>query len=205
MQDETRDHLQQEDADVALARDALRLSAHVLSRERTQLASQLLGRLPEHAGSRLEALYRQVERFAPRPCLLPRRPTLSPAGGPLLRILEGHSSTVYAVALTLDGKRAVSGSGDSTLKIWDLETGKPLQTLQGHSNWVSAVALSPDGKRAVSGSGDNTLKVWDLEKGAILAEFTADGNVYACATAPNGKTIVAGDSLGRVHFLSYLE
>ena len=38
-----------------------------------------------------------------------------------LRTLEGHSASVYGVAVTADGKRAVSASGDKTLKVWDLE------------------------------------------------------------------------------------
>ena len=70
----------------------------------------------------------------------------------MLRTLEGHSDGVTAVALTPDGKRAVSGSWDKTLKVWDLERGEVLRTLEGHSDRVAAVALTPDGKRAVSGS-----------------------------------------------------
>ena len=49
--------------------------------------------------------------------------------------------------MTPDGKRAVSASGDQTLKVWDLETGGVLHTLEGHSGFVSGVALTPDGKR----------------------------------------------------------
>jgi WD40 repeat protein len=45
-----------------------------------------------------------------------------------LRTLEGHSDSVYGVAVTADGKRAVSASGDSTLKAWNLETGELLAT-----------------------------------------------------------------------------
>jgi WD40 repeat protein len=46
-----------------------------------------------------------------------------------------------------------------------------------------------------------TLKVWDLETGKVLVTFTADGYVTACAVSPDGVRIVAGDALGRVHFL----
>ena len=59
---------------------------------------------------------------------------------------------VSGVAVTPDGKRAVSASGDKTLKVWDLETGVALRTLQGHSGPVTGVAVTPDGKRAVSAS-----------------------------------------------------
>ena len=45
-----------------------------------------------------------------------------------LRTLEGHSSSVYGVAVTPDGKRSVSASWDKTLKVWDLDSGAPLAT-----------------------------------------------------------------------------
>ena len=63
-----------------------------------------------------------------------------------------------------DGKRAVSGSADQTLRIWDLEGNHPPRVLEGHKDWISAVALTADGKRAVSGSWDRRLRVWDLER-----------------------------------------
>ena len=53
--------------------------------------------------------------------------------GRALRTLEGHSDTVNGVAVTADGRRAVSASSDKTLKVWDLETGRELRTLEGHS------------------------------------------------------------------------
>jgi WD40 repeat protein len=41
-----------------------------------------------------------------------------------LRTLEGHADSVNSVAVTGDGKRAVSASYDNTLKVWGLETGQ---------------------------------------------------------------------------------
>jgi WD40 repeat protein len=124
------------------------------------------------------------------------------ARGGLRRTLKGHSGWVRAVAITPDGRQAVSGSADDTLKVWDLASGALERTLEGHSDWVNAVAITPDGRQAVSGSDDRTLKVWDLANGSVVATFTADAPLDACAVAPDGRTIVAGDSSGRVHFLS---
>ena len=44
---------------------------------------------------------------------------------------SGHSNTVTSVALSADGSKVVSGSNDSTVKIWSTETGQVLQTLSG--------------------------------------------------------------------------
>jgi WD40 repeat protein len=99
------------------------------------------------------------------------------------------------------GRRAISGSGDKTLRVWDLESGEKLRTLAGHSGSVDAVAVYDGGQRAISASGDNTLKVWDLDTGVCLATFSGDSGFLACAVTPDGRTFVAGDEGGRVHFL----
>src|SRR5262249_14955328 len=97
--------------------------------------------------------------------------------------------------------RAVSGSFDNTVKVWDLTTGRTLRTLEGHAGLVNAVAMSDDGTRAVSGSYDKTLKVWDLTTGEVIATFAADYPLLCCASSPRAERLVAGDSSGRVHLL----
>ena len=114
--------------------------------------------------------------------------------------LEGHSDWVNEIAVTLDGQTVISGSSDNTIKIWDLETGTEKFTLKGHSNWVNGISLTPDGKTMISGSY-NTIKIWDLRTGREIATFTGEYSITCCAVAPDGVTIVAGESSGRVHFL----
>ncbi len=111
----------------------------------------------------------------------------------LYRYDPGQRETVYAVAVTPDGKRVVSGSEDRTLKVWDLESGQVLQTLSGHGDWVRAVALTPDGQRAVSGSDDGTLKVWDLASGKEIHTLSGHSeDVGAVALTPDGQRAVSG-------------
>ena len=76
-----------------------------------------------------------------------------------LRCLKGHKASVWGIAVSQDGKRALSGSRDNTVRLWDLDTGKELRCFVGHKDAVCAVALTPDGKQLLTGSADETVLI----------------------------------------------
>jgi len=57
-------------------------------------------------------------------------------------------------------------SGDTTVRIWDLNTETPQFTLSGHKNWVLCIAWSPDGKVLASGSMDKTVSTTEITMNA---------------------------------------
>ena len=96
-------------------------------------------------------------------------------GKPRIEIVPmlGHSALVTSVAFSPDGARVLSGSGDTTIKLWDAATGALIRTFEGHSAWVHSVAFSRDGTRVLSGSGDGTVRIWNRETGQLLESLFA--------------------------------
>ena len=181
-----------EDQELRLIRDALRLSAHILAKDRAQLSSQLVGRLGNREEKRLQALVGEARSQRRGIGLWPRTGSLTQPGGALIRTLEGHTDGVRAVAV-VDGRRAVSASDDGTLRVWNLESGQTLKTLEGHTDGVNAVAVV-DGRRAVSASSDGTLRVLDLESRQTLK--TLEGHttrISAVAVVDGWRVVSASD------------
>ncbi|OMP10062.1 hypothetical protein COLO4_04880 [Corchorus olitorius] len=76
-------------------------------------------------------------------------------------LCQGHTEPVLSVAISPDGRHLASGLGDTTVRLWDLNTQTPMFTCTGHKNWVLSIAWSPDGKHLVSGSKSGELQCWD--------------------------------------------
>ncbi|MFM2060704.1 MAG: hypothetical protein RLZZ507_374 [Cyanobacteriota bacterium] len=185
-----------------LIQRTLELSAYILNEHPHQLVGQLWGRLQSCQNPDIQKLLQDAAASKSEiPRFIPIKSSLNTPDGKLLRTLKGHDNAVRAVAITPDGKKAVSGSDDKTLKLWNLETYQEICTLTGHENWVRSVTITPDGKKAVSSSDDNTLKLWDLERRKEISNFTGDTSIISCAVSPDGLMVVAGEQSGRVHFL----
>jgi WD40 repeat protein/serine/threonine protein kinase len=118
-----------------------------------------------------------------------------------LRRCGGHASKVTSVALSRDGRRALSGA-DGMLKLWDVATGKEIRQFPAPAGEVRSLAFSPDGTKAISAHNDGVW-LWDVDNGQQIRRFFMNG-VECCAFFADGRRVVAGASQGRI-FTWYTE
>lgn len=144
-----------------LVESALRASAHVVARDSGQLATQLYGRLLGSLAA--PAMLQSIERAKPGGWLRLLSPTLAASGGPLLRTITEWAGHVEVLAVTADGRLAVSGAAHGLAKVWDLETGAQVHDLRRADNGITALAVSPDGQRVIVGTYG--VRVFDLATG----------------------------------------
>jgi guanine nucleotide-binding protein subunit beta-2-like 1 protein len=112
------------------------------------------------------------------------------------RALTGHSHFIQDLAVSSDGQFALSGSWDSTLRLWDLNFGTTTRRFVGHTRDVLSVAFSADNRQIVSGSRDKTIKLWNtLGECKYTIEENGHTEWVSCVRfSPNTQnpTIVSG-------------
>uniref|UniRef100_A0AC35GHJ4 NLE domain-containing protein n=1 Tax=Panagrolaimus sp. PS1159 TaxID=55785 RepID=A0AC35GHJ4_9BILA len=79
--------------------------------------------------------------------------------------LPGHSEPVISVQFSPDGQYLASGSGDKTVRLWDLHTELPKTTCKGHTHWVLCIAWTPNGKKLASACKNGEICLWDPNTG----------------------------------------
>jgi len=85
--------------------------------------------------------------------------------------LPGHSEPILSASFDSSGLKLATGSGDSSVRIWDPLTSTPIHTLSGHSGWVLAVVFNADGSILVSGDMSGEVLVWSTSSGKMLCKL----------------------------------
>jgi WD40 repeat protein/serine/threonine protein kinase len=119
-------------------------------------------------------------------------------GGWHLRTFERHTARVNAVALTPDGRWALSGSSDLDVCLWNLSSRRHVGTLEKYHidlETVISVALSADGRWGLSGNhATGRVDLFDLRSGGRIQTFIHSGGVTSVALSANGLWALSGSS-----------
>ncbi len=162
----------------------LRLIRGICVRDASQLPVQLIGRLAGFEAVAGSGFIDRVRRLLPHPSIVPLKSTLTPPGVETAR-LEGRMGSVATLCLLADGRLA-SGSGDGTIRLWDVETGADTARLE-EGRAVNALCLLADGRLA-SDSKNGTIRLWDAATGAETARLEGHlGRVNALCLLADGR------------------
>eukprot|EP00041_Stephanoeca_diplocostata_P010066 m.159431 g.159431 ORF g.159431 m.159431 type:complete len:510 (+) comp18006_c0_seq1:244-1773(+) len=129
----------------------------------------------------------------------------------ILRTFDGHTRAVRSTQFTSDGLNILSGSDDSTVRLWDLAAStEEIRTFEGHSDYVRACHACPSASHLfVSGSYDHTAKLWDARTGRAVVTVDHGAPIESVLMFPaGGSFITAGgnyikiwDAIGRTRAL----
>ena len=110
-------------------------------------------------------------------------------------IFQGHEQDIYSLDFAPNGRLIASGSGDRSVRVWDIETNQNVLTLQIEDG-VTTVAISPDNRFVAAGSLDKSVRVWDINSSYLVQRLEGEvghkDSVYSVAFSPNGKDLVSG-------------
>ena len=115
--------------------------------------------------------------------------------GAEVRKFEGHADAATGVAFFADGRRAAScGEGaDSTVRVWDVETGRELQRFSAGGVGLSALAVSPDGKAILAAGRDHVIRRWTVDGPSDAKPKRLEGHedvVNHLAFSPDGRFLL---------------
>ncbi|KAI6651734.1 hypothetical protein LOD99_4982 [Oopsacas minuta] len=115
--------------------------------------------------------------------------------------MDEHSDWVNSIFLSADNNILVSGSSDTTIKVWDIRDGTCIRNLQSHTDYVTALAYADAANKFVSAGLDKQILIWDLEElrtintTAPMIKLSGHKNsIYSIATTPDCSLVVSGST-----------
>ncbi|MEY4563669.1 MAG: hypothetical protein RLZZ618_2946, partial [Pseudomonadota bacterium] len=141
---------------------------------------------------RLDGFLERARASVRGPLWVPELGALEQAG-PLLHVLERHTSSVSCVAVGSDGTAVVSGGRDGRVIVWNAHTGALVLALPVFDGPITCVSLSPDSTFLVVAAEDHLFWILDARTGKFMRQLDDHEPVpTSVAISADGKTIVSG-------------
>ena len=185
-----------------LLRNSFQLAQSGLAMDPRQISAQLVARLmgyeetEEEIGTLLSHVRAWKGPSGGKGWWCPMQQTFEPAGTPCVGTFFGHARkmSITSVAINNKGTKVISGSADTTVKLWNVRNGECIFTFEGHEDYITGVAFCKDGRKIASASEDGTLKVWDIEdRECMLTCLNEERKKFTCIAFSNDCTkLVSG-------------
>ena len=114
-------------------------------------------------------------------------------------MFQAHEDSISTVAISYDGKYAVSSGKDHVIRLWRFPQGELISEMTAHYDWVRSVDMTIDGHFAVSGSWDKTIRLWDLSTGKMVRKMAEPvKNITQVRIAPDSATVASASGWGEI-------
>lgn len=191
-----------------LLHHTLRLSSHVLGKDKGQLANQLLGRLPGSASDLRMSCVRLNQRLN-LPWFQPFLPSLSTPNGALVQTFDAGAGPLCALTVLPDGKQIVSGASGGAITVWDIEKGVVLNEWIGQytqeagmakplADSGSEIVATPDG-RVVLGTSRGLSRWTPNDTNGPKTIIQVKEGVMSLALSGDGTRVLTGTKKGGLY------
>jgi WD40 repeat protein len=107
--------------------------------------------------------------------------------------IQSQSYNISLIDINFNGQYIATGSGEKTIKIWDIDTGLYLQSLSGHLSEINAITFSSTNQILATASVDRTVKIWDITTGKCLKTLQGRADfVHSVTFSSDNRTIISG-------------
>lgn len=122
-----------------------------------------------------------------------------------IRSFAGHTDWVWEIDTSADGQWIVSASGslrpparETTLRLWDAQTGEEVRIFEGHTDTVDGVAFNADATQILSGGWDGAVILWETASGDEIRRFEGHEGRVTSVDVDGGGRGISCDSTGAI-------
>ncbi len=116
-----------------------------------------------------------------------------------IKIFSGHGDFVESVFFSPDGKYIISGSGDNTIRLWDISAGKCIRIFNKKDVGIARkIIFSPNGKYIAFTDLGGMIKMLSISDGLLKRRFKGHSLIHSIAFSLDGKYLVSGSDDGKI-------